>query len=342
MTKVNLKMVSEKLNVSVSTVSKALRNSYEIGNETKRKVIDTAQQMGYRRNPYAGFLRNHRSKTIAVIVPELANNFFIQAICGAELIAHEKDHHVLIYITHDDCSKEESILKDLQNGRVDGVIMSLSGTTKTYNHITELIGANIPVVFFDRICYEIETAKVTTDDFTSGFNATEHLIKNGCMDIAYLSLSENLSIDNKRTQGYLEALNKHGIPINKTRIIKCSNEEKSNYKKIRQLLKSNRRPDGVFSSVEKLAITSYVVCKDLNLKIPDDLKIISFSNLRTAPLLDPPLTSIVQPAFEMGKQAATMLFKHLGKKVIFIPNENVVLKSELIKRNSTAGKSNRK
>ncbi len=335
-------MVSEKLKVSISTVSKALRNSHEIGNETKRKVIDMAEQMGYRPSPYAGFLRNHRSKTIALIIPELANNFFIQAICGAESIAHEKDYHVLIYITHDDYTKEESILKDLQNGRVDGVIMSLSGTTKTYNHITALIGTNIPVVFFDRICYEIETSKITTNDFASGFNATEHLIKNGCRDIAYLSLSENLSIDNKRIQGFYEALNKHSIQIKKTRIIKCSNDEKSNYKKIKKLLKSKGKPDGVFSSVEKLAITSYVVCKDINLKIPDDIKIISFSNLRTAPLLDPPLTSIVQPAFEMGRQAATMLFKHLGKKAIFIPNENIVLKSELIERDSTCKNNKQK
>lgn len=337
MSKVNLKELADKLDVSVSTVSKALRGSYEIGSDTKKKVIDLAQKLGYSRNPYAGILRNQKSKTIGLVVPEMTNNFFIQAISGAESIAQEKDYHVLIYITHDDFNKEESILKHLQNGRVDGVIMSLSATTKKYSHLEELIQSNIPIVFFDRICHEIETAKITTDDFTSGFNATEHLIQNGCKDIAYLSLSENLSIDNKRKQGYFEALNKHDIKINNERIIRCHGDEKNNYKQIKALLQGKNRPDGIFASVEKLAITSYIVCEDLKLKIPDKVKIICFSNLTTAPLLNPSLTTITQPAFEMGKQAALFLFKYLDKKRTLIPNENIIIKSELIKRNSTRG-----
>jgi LacI family transcriptional regulator len=338
MSKVNLKKLSETLNVSISTVSKALRGSYEIGSDTKKRVIEMAQQMGYSPNPYAGSMRNNKSKTIALIVPELSNNFFIQAISGAESIAREKDYHILIYNTHDDFAKEESIARHLQNGRVDGVIMSLAGTTNTYNHLNELIHSGIPVVFFDRICHEIETAKITTDDFTGGFNATEHLIQNGCRDIAYLSISENLSIDNKRKQGYLEALNKHDIEINNSRIIKCNGDEKSNYKKIKHLLEGGKKPDGIFASVEKLALTTYYVCNDLKLKIPDKVKVICFSNLRTAPLLNPSLTTITQPAFEMGEQAASVLFKYLDKNRTLIPNENIIIKSELTKRNSTAVK----
>ncbi len=294
-----------------------------------------AQEMGYTPNPYAGFLRNNKSKTIALIIPEMTNNFFIQAISGAESIAQEKDYHTLIYITHDDFKKEESILKDLQNGRVDGVIMSLAAGTKTYDHLNELIQSNIPIVFFDRICHEIETAKISTDDFASGFNATEHLIQNGCRDIAYLSLSENLSIDNKRKQGYFEALTKHDIKIDNSRIIMCGTDEKNNYKKIAALLKSGKKPDGIFASVETLAITSYLVCNDLKLKIPEKIKIICFANLITAPLLNPSLTTITQPAFEMGKQAADILFKYLGKKRTLMSNENIVLKSELVIRGST-------
>lgn len=338
MTKVSLKELSQALDVSISTVSKALRGSYEIGNDTKKKVIEMAQQMGYSANPYAGSLRHHKSKTIAVIVPELTNNFFIQAISGAESVAQEKDYHLLIYITHDDFTKEESIIKHLQNGRVDAVLMSLAGSTKSYNHLNELIQTGVPIVFFDRICHEIETAKITTDDFTSGFNATEHLIQNGCRDIAYLSISENLSIDNKRKQGYFEALNKHDIKINNSRIIKCNGDEAANYKKIKQLLQGSKKPDGIFASVEKLALTSYYVCNDLKLKIPQQIKVISFSNLRTAPLLNPSLTTITQPAFEMGKQAAAILFKNLDKKRTLIANENIIIKSELMKRDSTRRK----
>ena len=335
MAKTNLKELAGKLGVSLSTVSKALRDSYEIGADTKKRVREMAEKMGYRANPYAGHLHTHKSKTIAIIVPEITNNFFIQAIGGAESIARDNDYHILIYVTRDSFEQEEGILKHLQNGRVDGVIMSLSRTTKTYDHINELMQFKIPVVFFDRICHEIETAKVITDDFASGFNATEHLIQNGCRNIAFLSISETLSIDNKRKQGYLEALAKHDIPVNDSFIIRCNGDEKANYKKIRQLLQEKKRPDGVFASVEKLALSTYYVCIDLKLKIPADLKVICFSNLRTAPLLNPSLTTITQPAFEMGKQAAAILFRHLNKKHVFIPNENIVIKSELTKRDST-------
>jgi LacI family transcriptional regulator len=335
MPKVNLKHLSERLNVSVSTVSKALRNSYEISGETKRKVLELARQMGYNPNPYAGSLRSHKTKTIALVVPELTNNFFIQAISGAESIAREKDYHILIYNTQDDAQREIDILKHLENGRVDGVIMSLASTTQTYDHLTELMHSGIPIVFFDRICHEIETAKITTDDFTSAFNATEHLIQKGCKDIVFLSLSENLSIDSKRKQGYLEALGKHDIKWNSDRIIKCSDDEKSNYLKIKKMLQVKNPPKGIFASVEKLALTSYYVCYDLKLKIPQQVKIIGFSNLRTAPLLNPSLTTITQPAFEMGARAATELLYALSKKRTLIQNENIIIKSVLVKRKST-------
>jgi LacI family transcriptional regulator len=335
MSKVNLKQLSQNLQVSISTVSKALRNSYEISNDTKKKVLELAQQMGYTPNPYAGALRNNKTKTIALLVPELTNNFFIQAISGAESIAQEKDYHILVYNTMDDTNKEQSIIKHLQNGRVDGVIMSLASSAQSYDHLNDLIHSGIPIVFFDRICHEIETAKIITDDFTSAFNATEHLIQNGCRDIAYLSVSENLSIDNKRKQGYLEALNKHNINTGNSRIVKCNGDDKAVYTKITKLLQGARRPQAVFASVEKLALTTYSVCNELKIKIPKEVKITCFSNLRTAALLHPSLTTVTQPAFEMGAQAAAVLFKNLDKKRTLIQNENIILKSELIKRDST-------
>ncbi len=335
MSKVNLKDLAKELNISVSTVSKALRDSYEIGDATKKKVIAKAQQMGYNPNPYAGFLRNQKSKTIAIIIPELTNNYFIQAISGAESIAQENNYHILIYTTNDNKEKEASILNHLINGRVDGVLMSVSSNTSQYDHINELIQAGIPVVFFDRICHEIETAKITTNDFASGFMATEHLIQSGCKKIAYLSISEYLSIDHKRKQGYLEALNKHDLQLDNNFVIQCSTDEKVNLQKIKKLLLGVNKPDGIFASVERLALTTYHVCKSNNITIPKDLKVISFSNLRTADLLNPSLTTITQPAFEIGKEAAVILFKHLAKRKSLIANENIVIDSKLTIRGST-------
>lgn len=335
MSKVNLKKVASELNVSISTVSKALKDSYEIGQETKNKVLEKAKELGYKANPYARYMRYQKSKTIALVIPEMTNSFFLQVINGAESIAREKDYHLLIYITHEDAQKEIDILNHLQNGRVDGILMSLSSTTVDYTHLNECIANNIPIVFFDRICHEIETVKVITDDFASGFVATEHLIQNGCKNIAYLSISQNLSIDNKRMQGYLEALDKHNIRFTKKNIVKCNTDDKGNYKKIKTLLTGADKIDGVFASVEKFALTTYSVCKDINLKIPEKLKVICFSNLATADFLNPPLSTITQPANEMGMTAASQLFKYLEKKGSEILNENIIIKSTLTVRGST-------
>lgn len=335
MSKVSLRDLAKVLNVSISTVSKALRNSYEISGETRERVMEAARELGYHPNPYAGSLRHHKSKTIALLVPELTNNFFIQAISGAESVAQERDYHILVYNTHEQYRKEESIIGHLGNGRVDGVIMSLTRETSQYEHLTDLIQSGVPIVFFDRIAHEIETAKITTDDFTSAFNATEHLIRNGCRDIAFLSLSTALSIDNKRKQGYLEALNKHDLNLPASRILRCDGDEAQNTASIKDLLGADGRPDGIFASVEKLALSTYYAAADIGLKIPAELKVICFSNLRTAPLLNPSLTTITQPAFQMGEQAATVLFKYLEKKRPVIHNENIILKSELMQRAST-------
>jgi LacI family transcriptional regulator len=335
MRKVNLKDLALELGVSISTVSKALRDSYEIGDITQKKIIDVAKKMGYSPNPYAGFLRNHKSKTIAIIAPELNNNFFIQAISGAEAIAQDKDYHILVYSTHENYEKEKSILHHLQNGRVDGVIMSIASTTKDFTHINELIQSGIPIIFFDRICHEIETIKITTDDFVGALNATEHLIQNGCKRIAYLSISDSLSIDYKRKQGYLEALNKYHLQETSVCIVQCTEDDKNNLKKIKQLLLSDKKIDGIFASVEKLALTTYHACSELDITIPEQVKVICFSNLATSSLLQPTLSTVTQPAFEMGKQAAKILFNYLEKKKKNIPNEHIVLKSQLIKRDSS-------
>ena len=335
MSKVSLRDLAKVLDVSISTVSKALRNSYEISAETRDRVMEAAREMGYHPNPYAGSLRHHKSKTIALLVPELTNNFFIQAISGAESVAQERDYHILVYNTHEQYKKEESIIGHLGNGRVDGVIMSLTSETGHYEHLNDLIQSGVPIVFFDRIAHEIETAKITTDDFASSFNGTEHLIRQGCRDIAFLSLSDSLSIDNKRKQGYLEALNKYDLNISSPRIIRCEGDETQNIATIIEMLESEKRPDAIFASVEKLALSTYNAARELGIEIPDQLKVICFSNLRTAALLNPSLTTITQPAFQMGAQAATVLFKYLEKKRPVIQNENIILKSELIPRAST-------
>ena len=331
----NLKQLAKELNVSFSTVSKALRDSHEISTATKKRVLAKAKELNYQVNPIASSFRKQKSKTIAVVIPEVVNDFFGPVINGIESIAQEKGYHVLIYLTHEDMQKEIDILKLLQNGRVDGILMSLSEQTSDTTHLEELTQKEIPLVFFDRIAENIDAPKVTTDDFNSGICATNHLIENGCKRIAFLSISPNLSISTMRKNGYLEALHKNQLKKENDLIISCDRPDIKNSAIIRKLLKRKNRPDGIFASVEKLAVTTYEICEELALHIPKDIKVITFSNSYTAGLLNPSLTTITQPAYEMGREAAAILFKLVEKKGHHFLQENTVLNSTLIVRNST-------
>lgn len=333
----NLKQLAKELNLSISAVSKALRDSHEISAKTKQAVLAKAKELNYQVNPFASSLRKQKSKTIAIVVPEIDNFFFALAMNGIESIAQEKGYHVLIYLTHEDVNKEISITKLLQNGRVDGVIMSISSQTNNTDHLQELKDKDIPLVFFDRVAEHINSPKINTDDIHSGIMATEHLMDMGCEHIAFLSFSNHLSISNKRMLGYLEAFSKKGNKADNRLVIQCSQDDSANKKLIKKLLSRKNRPDGIFASVEKLALTAYEVCNDMKMDIPKDIKIIGFSNLPTAALLKPSLSTITQPAYQMGREAASILFKLIEKRSNNIILERTIIKSTLIERESTRG-----
>lgn len=335
MSSTTIKILAKELNLSVATVSKALRDSYEISNETKQKVLALAEKLNYVPNPYASSLRKRESKTIAVVLPEVADSFFSQAINGIESVAQDKGYHVLIYLTHESFDREENILKEFQSGRVDGILISVSGETSHSDHIKKAMASGIPVVFFDRVCEDVATARVITDDFECGYKAARHLAEQGCKKIAYLSASTSLSISNNRMQGFQKALSDLGFKNNQSEVIICGNDADENYQIIKKVLQKKERPDGIIASVEKFTSSIYIACHELGLTIPNNVKVISFTNLQTALILNPPLTTITQPAFEMGKAAATVLFKALGGKTFKMEDERVVIPSALHIRNST-------
>jgi len=334
MSEINIRQLAKELNLSIGTVSKALRNSHEISAQTKEKVFSLAKELNYVPNAYASSLRRKKSNTIGIVVPEIADSFFSHAIKGIESVAQGKGYHALVYLTEENFLREKSILKEFNSGRVDGVLMSISSETSSTTHIEELNDHNIPLVLFDRTADEITTTKITTDDFESSYKATQHLIKRGCKKIYYLSISKHLSINNKRILGFLKALSDFKIKGDKN-IIQCSNSSKENNLILQKIFQSDKRPDGIIASVEKLTTPVYIACKELQINIPREVKIISFSNSEAAPILNPSLTTITQPAFEMGKKAATILFKAIEKKNYRMPNENIIISSSLIIREST-------
>ena len=334
MDNINIKELARALDLSTSTVSRAFRDNSDISKETKERILAMAKQLNYQPNHYASNLREQKSKTIAVIVPELANNFFSQAIHGIERVAREKGYHILIYATEDDFAKEVSFIRHLHNGRADGIIMSVSGEANDHTYLNELAKKRLPLVFFDRVYEDIITPRVITNDYQSSFIAIQHLIKQGCKRIAYLVINKNLSIGKTRMQGYLDALAKFKIPFDESLIIDCSQSYKKNQVILRDML-TDIKPDGVFTSVERLAFATYYACYELNISIPDQLKVIGFSSLEIAPLLNPSLSTITQPATKIGIEAAELLFKMLDDPLSVDPHKRVILDSKLVKRNST-------
>jgi LacI family transcriptional regulator len=337
MPNISMKLLAKELGLSLSTVSKVFTDSHEISEQTKQKVLAMAKQLNYVPNPYASSLRKRKSKTIAVVLPEVADSFFSVAINGIESIAREKGYHVLIYLTHELFDREQAILADFQSGRVDGVLISVSNETTNDSHINEMMQRGIPVVFFDRVCEETATTRITTNDRESGRLATQHLLENGCKRIAFLTISESLSISKNRLDGCRQALAAHRLSFQENDLVLCTDKDADNREIIKRLLQRKDRPDGIIASVEKLTAGVYLACRDLKMAIPKDVKVISFSNQSTSPILNPSLTTITQPAFEMGKAAAAALFNNLKKNNQQYKPETIVVPSVLVPRESTTG-----
>jgi len=336
MESINIKQLAEKLKLSTSTISRAFRGNSDINPKTKEMILAMAKELNYQPNHLASHLREKKSKTIAVVVPEIANNFFSRAINGIERIARESGYHILIYLTNDDFTKEVDFLMELQSGRVDGIIMSVTGEANDHSYMHKLRKKGLPIVFFDRIYEDVENSKVITNDYGSSYEATTHLIQQGCKRIIYLVVNKNLSIGKMRMKGYLDALSANGIEHDPAWIIDCSNELENNKAIIKQAL-SDYKPDGVFASVERLAIASYYVCYDMKIQIGTDLKIVAFSSLEIAPLLNPALSTILQPSLDMGIEAAKLLFRRIEDPEAVNQPESIELKSTLVARESTLG-----
>ncbi len=338
MKKINIKELAKLVNLSISTVSKALRDSHEISEHTKNTVLEAAEKFGYSPNPYASSLRKKKSKTIAVILPEVADNFFSLAINGIQSVAESKNYHVLIYLSHEKLEIEKNIVSHCCSGRVDGVLISISDETTNADHILKLTNEKIPFVFFDREFEFADTAKVITNDFECGRLSAKHLIEKGCKHPVFLSVSSSLPICTKRAEGFKSIIAEAGIDISKEDpVIYCSGSPEQTFRQIKELLSKKNHADGIVASVERLAMQIYLASLESGVRIPEDLKVIAFSTLETAPILNPSLTTITQPAFEIGKTAAELLFKMIEKNNhTLMNNTTVVLSSALIERNSTS------
>ena len=338
---ITIKDIAKALGLSTSTVSRALRGSHEISSDTKKMVIEYAEQFNYRPNPIALSLKERRSRSIGVVVCEIANNFFSQAINGIESVAYNRGYHVIISQSHESYEREIVNVEHLASRSVDGLLVSLSTETNQIAHFKNLHDKGFPIVFFDRITDEIETHKVVADNYKGAYDATQHLIDAGYTKIAHLTSSAHLSISIERLNGYKAALADNGMGVNESYIKHCGHggmiyaelEEA-----VKDLVHLKDRPDAIFSAGDRLSLSCLTALKSIGIKIPDDMAIVGFSNSALVELINPSLTVIKQPAFEMGQVATELLIKLIESKRPVTEFEKVVLPTELIIRDSSANK----
>jgi len=336
---VTIKDIAKALNLSTSTVSRALRGSYEISDETKKMVLEYAEKINYRPNPIALSLKERRSRAIGVVVSEIANNFFSQAINGIESIAYNRGYHVIITQSHESEEREKVNVMHHASRSVDGLLISLSSGTVDLTFLKELYDKGLPIVFFDRITDEIDTHKVTANNYMGAFQATEHLIYQGFKKIAHITSSPYLSITKERLQGYVAALEKHNMPYNESLVKYCNHggmiaDEVADA--LVALFKGKNKPDAIFTAGDRITTVCFKELKNLKQKV--NVGFAGFTNSRVGDLFDPPMTVVQQPAFQIGQTATEMLIQMIESKRPITDFETKILDTQLIIRESSMKK----
>ena len=335
--KATLKQIAKELNVSVSTVSKALNDSPEISSSTKIRIKEYAKLKNYKPNVIGLNLKNRKTKTIGVIIPNILNSFFAKVCSGIEKVADEKGYNVIMCISNESLEKETHTLEMLSNGTIDGFIVSVSEEAQKnheYNHFSSIINDGTPIVMFDRIAAEVDCDKVIVDDYDSALNSTQHLINLGCKNIALLSSIDNLSVGKLRAEGYLKALENNTIPVNSNIILRADSEEDLN-SKIENIFENNTI-DGVFALDENDSVAALKIGLKKGYKIPEELSIIGFADgILASRRLSPSLTTVSQHGVDIGEVAAKLLIDRLESKEEHVPYETVVIKTKLKEREST-------
>ncbi|WP_276371390.1 substrate-binding domain-containing protein [Chryseolinea sp. H1M3-3] len=327
--------IARTLQVSKSTVSRALRGHADINPQTRQAILELAKELDYQPNLLAYGLAKNVSLTIGIIVPEFINSFFPYVIIGAQEIANPRGYHILICQSNESHAIEIENTKVLMASRVDGILASLTGETPDVEHFRKFEKAGIPVVYFNRVCDNVNASKVIVDDYEGAFKGVEHLIENGCSKIAHIAGPPNLMISKNRLQGYVNALKKHNLTVDESLIVRTNLTTKSATDCARHLFSMADRPDAVFCLNDPAAISAMLVAKELKIKIPDDVAFVGFSDEPAAALMEPGLTTLAQPTNEIGKTAIGLLFDQMNASRETFEHVTKILQTKLIVRKSS-------
>jgi LacI family transcriptional regulator len=333
--KITIKTIAKELGVSTSTVSKALRDSHEISVETKEKIKAYADYYNYKPNNLALQLRNQKTKVIGVILPKIVHHFFSTVIKGIESGANEKGYHIMVCFSNESYESEVNNLKVLSNGSVDGLIVSISNETlenKHFEHFKALVNEEIPLVLFDRVHDSISCDKVIVDDVGAGYKATKHLLEIGRRKIAMLTTPEHVNIGVLRKQGYLKGLREYDLGSKEDLVLEIDEKEdaKAQIEKI-----FDKDIDAIFAVNEIYAAMAIRTAKERNLRVPEDVCVIGFTDGLISEYSSPSITAIVQHGFTMGKQAVELLIDRIENENETMQPRTKVISSNLKIREST-------
>lgn len=330
--------IAQKLDLSSATVSRGLQDHPAINKNTRKKIQDTARELGYRHNTFASSLRKQKTNTIGVIVHELNSNFITSVLAGIEKVTTEAGYDLIIAHSSESFEKEAANAKNLFHKRVDGLIASLAFDTKGLDHYQSYEEKGIPVIFFDRVEEQSESTKVIIDNYKCGYQATQHLIEQGCKKIVLVTASLKRNVYAQRHKGYTDALFDNSIPYVKERVLIKDLSEQCGVEAALQILKMKPLPDGAFITNDFSAAVCMQTLKEHGINIPGDIAIVGFNNDAISKIIEPQLTTIHYPGIDMGEIAARNLINHL-KGISSIKRTNtIVVRSDLIIRKSSLRK----
>ena len=319
--KITIKDIAKELGVSTSTVSKALKDSYEISESTKAKIKAFANYYHYKPNSLALKLRNQKTMVIGVIIPEIVHYFFSRVISGIEKVANQRGYNVMICVSNESYDKELLNIEMLANGSVDGLLISISKETQKiqdFSHFNELLENNVPFVLFDRIEKSIACDKIIIDDEGGAYKATKFLLEQNCKKVALITTPDYVTVGKLRNNGYVKALQKYGLEKDPSIIVKIENLDDDHigiYNQIKKIIFTKNPPDGIFAVNELYAALAMKIAKERGLKVPEDIKIIGFTDGIISEFSSPSLTTVAQHGYTMGKQSAELLINRIENKI---------------------------
>lgn len=330
---VTIKDIAKELGISPSTVSKALKGHPDISASTKQAVRELVEKWNYKPDPIALSLKSGHSKTIGVIVPEIVHYFFSTVIGGIEDLAYDSGYHVMFCQSSESYNREVKAVDTLLGSRVDGILVSVSKETRNFDHFRKILDDGIPLVFFDRVCDEIDTDRVIVDDEAGAYEAVSHLIGIGCNNIVHLSGPQNILIGKGRKDGYVRALTSHKVVVNESNIVKCDTMEEAEII-VPELFNRPDRPDGIFAVNDLTAAAAMRIVMGMGYKIPEEIAVVGFTSGLISDITNPTLTSIEQHGYLIGKEAVKLLIDRLEKNHDR-PTQTKIIKTELVIKGSS-------